>query len=63
MVLRPGHGLGLIGEMMATQYQVDILFALGKMGKHVYEGTVPAKVIAQRRAKNKVAKASRKRNR
>jgi len=48
---------------MATQYQVDILFALGKLGKHVYEGTVPAKVIAQRRAKNKVAKASRKRNR
>ena len=48
---------------MATQYQVDILFALGKMGKHVYEGTVPAKVKAKRRAQGRVAKASRKRNR
>lgn len=31
--------------------------------KHSYAGTVPAKVIAERRAKNKRAKASRKANR
>jgi hypothetical protein len=31
--------------------------------KHSYAGTVPAKVKAERRAKNKVAKASRKANR
>lgn len=37
------------------------LVALGR--KHNYGGTVPVKVIAKRRAKNKVAKASRKANR
>lgn len=31
--------------------------------KHSYQGTVSKKVIATRRAKNKVAKASRKANR
>lgn len=46
-----------------TRYQILILVALTKMGKHIYEGTVPAKVRASRRAKNKVAKQSRKVNR
>lgn len=32
-------------------------------GLHVYEGTVPAKTVAKRRAADKVAKASRKANR
>lgn len=37
-----------------------MLVALGALGKHVYEGTVPAGVIAHRRAKNKAARAARK---
>lgn len=32
-------------------------------GKHSYAGTVPAAVVAKRRAKNRVAKRSRKVNR
>jgi hypothetical protein len=32
-------------------------------GKHVYEGTVPADVKAKRRAKNKLARKSRRNNR
>lgn len=32
-------------------------------GKHSYAGTVPAAVVAKRRAKNRVAKQSRKVNR
>lgn len=31
--------------------------------KHIYMGTVPAKVKARRRAANKVARVSRRRNR
>lgn len=38
-------------------------FAVRNLGKHSYAGTVPEKTIAKRRAKNKVAKASRKKNR
>lgn len=37
--------------------------AVERLNKHSYEGTVPAKTIAQRRAKNRMAKASRKVNR
>ncbi len=40
-----------------------ILRGLNRLGKHVYAGTVPAAEVARRRAKNKVAKASRKANR
>ena len=40
-----------------------MLMALDATGKHVYAGTVPAHVTARRRARNKVARASRKRNR
>ena len=32
-------------------------------GKHVYEGTVPEAEVARRRAKNKVARKSRRVNR
>ena len=45
-----------------TTYQRAILRALGGMS-HVYAGTVPAKVTARRRAANKVAAASRRKNR
>jgi len=46
-----------------TSYQQAILVALMLTGKHVYEGTVSPSVIAKRRAKNKVARASRRANR
>jgi hypothetical protein len=39
------------------------LNALARKGTHIYEGTVPAHVKARRRARAKVAKASRKANR
>ena len=39
------------------------LVALTRLGKHTYGGTVPAKEKARRRAKNRVAKRSRKANR
>lgn len=48
---------------MAEPRGLTILFALNRMNKHIYAGTVPAHVKAKRRAKNKVAKASRKANR
>ncbi len=44
-----------------TSHQLAILKAL--QGKHVYMGTVSAKVKKQRRARGKVAKASRRINR
>lgn len=44
-------------------YASLILFAMNKMRKPMYEGTVPAHVKARRRAANKVAKRSRKVNR
>lgn len=42
-------------------YQRTILAAL--QSKHVYAGTVPAATVARRRAKNKVARKSRRINR
>ena len=36
------------------------LLALTAIGKHVYEGTVPAAVVARRRAKNKAARIARR---
>lgn len=44
-----------------VQYQRTILHAL--QGQHIYAGTVPAHVKARRRAKNKVARVSRRKNR
>jgi hypothetical protein len=46
-----------------TVSQQGMLYALNWTGKHIYTGTVPEKVIARRRAKNKVARASRRHNR
>ena len=40
-----------------------LLLCLNKLNVPMYEGTVPAHVVARRRARNKVAKQSRKRNR
>lgn len=37
-----------------------MLVALADTGKHVYEGTVPAAVKAERRAKNKAARKARR---
>lgn len=50
---------------MIDPFQKTILMALqpGAMGKHVYAGTVPEAEIARRRAKNRIARASRKINR
>lgn len=40
-----------------------ILWALNKLGKPMYLGTVPAHVKAKRRTLNKAARISRRRNR
>lgn len=48
---------------MAEVKGLRILFALNALGKHIYAGTVPDHVKAQRRATNKRAKAARKVNR
>lgn len=46
-------------------FQTMILLALNnpKLGKHIYAGTANPVVVAKRRAKNKLARAQRKRNR
>ena len=44
-------------------YQKRILFALNKLQRHVYSGTVDADEIARRRKANKVARVSRRKNR
>lgn len=51
--------------MTDNLYQRWILAALNnpRLGKHIYAGTADPVVVAKRRAKNKVARAQRKRNR
>lgn len=44
-------------------YQKAILFALNKLQKHIYSGTVEPDEIARRRKANKVARISRRKNR
>lgn len=44
-------------------YQREILFALNRLGKHVYAGTVSAAEIARRRTKAKAARVARRQNR
>lgn len=46
-----------------TSYQKAVLFALNKLGKHVYAGTVSATKKAKTRKLNTRQKASRKANR
>lgn len=48
---------------MSQPKGLRILFALQRLNRHIYAGTVPAHVKAQRRAANKRAKAARKVNR
>ncbi len=46
-----------------TVYQRNstaMLVALANLGKHVYQGTVPPAVVAQRRVKNKAARVARR---
>lgn len=40
-----------------------MLLALNNSGKHIYAGTVPEAEVTRRRAKNKVARRSRRLNR
>lgn len=40
-----------------------ILLGLNRLGKHIYEGTVPEATVAKRRARNKAARLSRRKNR
>jgi hypothetical protein len=39
---------------------VDWLMALNRVERNIYAGTVPANVVAARRAKNKRARAARR---
>ena len=43
--------------------KVQFLIALTRLGRKVYEGTVPEKVKARRRAKNRAARVARRNNR
>lgn len=47
----------------AQSSSTKMLLALGATGKHIYQGTVPAAEKARRRAKNKVARITRRINR
>lgn len=44
-------------------YQFRILLGLNRLGKHIYGGTVDPVEKARRRKANKVARASRRKNR
>jgi hypothetical protein len=53
----------LKGEPMSTEpnrYQGGILWALNRMGKHIYGGTVPPAEAHRRLKAAKAAKAARK---
>ena len=52
-----------ITEPGPMPYQQMILVALMMTGKHIYEGTANQKKVAKRRARNKMAKVSRRINR
>ena len=45
------------------EFQQLVFVGLNTRGKHVYSGTVPEAEVARRRAKNKVARKSRRVNR
>lgn len=50
-------------EPSVNPYQLQILLGLNKTGKHVYAGTVEKKTVEQRRRANRIARASRQKNR
>ena len=47
----------------ADSPSTKMALALAATGKRVYEGTVPAAVVARRRAKNKAARIARRASR
>lgn len=47
----------------ASSPSTKMALALAATGRRVYEGTVPAATVAQRRAKNKAARKARRANR
>ena len=49
------------GRREPTKY--DFAIAAGLQRMHLYEGTVPPAVVAERRRKNKLARAARRINR
>lgn len=52
--------------MSQTTHQrnaTEMLLAMGRLGKHIYEGTVPGAVKADRRRRNKAASAARRAHR
>lgn len=50
-------------ERERNPFQFAILIGLNRMGKPIYSGTVPEAEKIRRRKANKVARASRKKNR
>jgi hypothetical protein len=50
----------ITGTAQTSSYGVEILLGLNRLGKHIYEGTVPSAEKASRRAKNKAARKARK---
>ena len=46
-----------------NNHQRVLLLALNSMGKHIYEGTVPALEKARKRRNNKIVRESRRKNR
>lgn len=49
-----------MNQTIAQRNSTGMLLALGYKGKHVYEGTVPFAVKAERRRKNKSARIARR---
>lgn len=50
-------------DQRPSTWGLTILVGLGRAGKHVYGGTVPAETVTKRRQANRVARKSRKVNR
>lgn len=47
-------------QTVRERNNTGMLIALGRTGKHIYEGTVGAAEKAKRRAKNKAARKARR---
>ena len=56
-------GVAALDEMLSEPSKYSKVMLKALQGKHVYQGNVTSRVIKIRRAKGKVAKHSRKRNR
>jgi hypothetical protein len=52
-----------MGQTVHQRNATGMLVALADTGKHVYQGTVSGAVKADRRAKNKAARAARRTHR